>query len=97
MSPFAVTGGWLLTMGTMKRGFKNLRQIWELLIVENWHLTDLFCSPPASAPTQPIFAPIYTKYGAIPFCDDNPIDIWRLGSVNAQLSGCSPPAGGNAM
>jgi hypothetical protein len=35
MSPFAVTGGWILSMGTMKRGFKKLRDIWELLIVED--------------------------------------------------------------
>jgi hypothetical protein len=33
-------------MGTMKRGFKKLRHIWELLIVEDWPLTELFCPPP---------------------------------------------------
>jgi hypothetical protein len=26
----------MLSMGTMKRGFKKLRHIWELLIVEDW-------------------------------------------------------------
>ena len=46
VSPFAVSGGWILSMGNMKRGFKKLRDIWELLIVEDWPLTELFCPPP---------------------------------------------------
>lgn len=77
----------------LKRGFKTLKQIWELLIVEDWHLTDLFCPPPK----EPVYVdPTHSKYSAIPFCDDDPIDIWRLGVVNAESSGRSPP-GGDAM
>jgi hypothetical protein len=36
-------GGWILNMGTtLQRKFKSLRQIWDLLNVEDWYLTDLF-------------------------------------------------------
>ncbi|MCC3575258.1 MAG: hypothetical protein JGK30_26030 [Microcoleus sp. PH2017_40_RAT_O_B] len=36
-------GGWLLSMGaTLQRKFRSLRQIWELLNVEDWYLNDLF-------------------------------------------------------
>jgi len=93
----AVTGGWILSMGkNLKRGFKKLRQIWELLSQEDWHLTDLFYPPPKEPVyIAPIFAPIHSRYSAIPFCDDGLIDTWSLG-VNAASSGRSPP-GGEAM
>ena len=84
-------------MGTRKRGFKKLRHIWELLIVEDWPLTELFCLPPLPVVQQSILTATHTRYSVIPFGDDDPIDIWRLGSVNAQLSGEEPPAGGDAM
>jgi hypothetical protein len=36
-------GGWLINMGSaLQRKFKSLRQIWELLNVEDWNLSDLF-------------------------------------------------------
>lgn len=35
-------GGWLLSMGSLQRRFKSLRQIWDLLNVEDWFLSDLF-------------------------------------------------------
>jgi len=94
----ALTGGWLLTMGErLKRGFKTLKEIWELLTVDDWHLTDLFCPPPKEPVyVAPLFAPIHSKYSAVPFCDDDLIDIWSLG-VSAVSSGRSPPAGGEAM
>jgi hypothetical protein len=90
----ALTGGWLLTMGKkLKRGFKTLKEIWELLIVDDWHLTDLFCPPPKEPVyVAPLFAPVRNKYSAVPFCDDDLIDTWRLG-VNAALTGRSPPGG----
>ncbi len=88
----------MLTVGEkLKRGFKTLKEIWELLIVDDWHLTDLFCPPPKEPVyIAPLFAPIHSKYSAVPFCDDDPIDIWSLG-VNAVSNGRSPPAGGEAM
>jgi hypothetical protein len=94
----ALTGGWLLTMGQkLKRGFKKLKDIWELLIADEWNLTDLFCPPPKEPVyIAPIFAPIHSKYSAIPFSDDGLIDTWSLG-VNAVSSGRAPPAGGDAM
>jgi hypothetical protein len=94
----ALTGGWLLTMGEkLKRGFKTLKEIWELLTVDDWHLTDLFCPPPKEpVSVAPLLAPIRSKYSAVPFCDDDLIDIWSLG-INAVSSGRLPPAGGEAM
>ncbi len=36
-------GGWLLSMGSsLRRKFKSLRQIWDLLIVGDWILSELF-------------------------------------------------------
>lgn len=33
---------YVLKMGTLIRAFKSLREIWEILIQEDWHLTDIF-------------------------------------------------------
>lgn len=38
-------GGWLLSMGSLRRKFKFLRQIWDLLVVGDWFLADLFDEP----------------------------------------------------
>ncbi len=88
----------MLTMGEkLKRGFNKLKEIWELLIADDGHLRDLFCPlPKEPVYVAPIFAPIHSRYSAIPFCDDDLIDIWSLG-VNAVSNGRSPPAGGDAM
>jgi len=89
-------GNWILSMGRLKRSFKKLRDIWDLLIVGDWFLEDLFFPPPPPPAVQkPLFASIHSKYSAIPFCDDDLIDTWSLG-VNVALSGRSPP-GGEAM
>ena len=88
---------WVAAGLSPRQGFKTLKEIWELLIVDDWHLTDLFCPPPKEPVyIAPLFAPIYSKYSAVPFCDDDPIDIWSLG-VNAVSNSRSPPAGGEAM
>jgi len=95
-----VKSGWLLTWGTAKRHFKRLKEIWDILILDDWPLTDIFSplppSPPSPQAAKPLFAPIYSRYSAIPFCDDDLIDLWSLG-VNVASSGRSPPAGGEAM
>ena len=89
-------GNWILSMGRLKRSFKKLRDIWDLLIIEDWYLTDLFSPPPLPVAKKSIFtAATHTRYSAIPFCDDGLIDTWRLG-VNVVSSGRSPP-GGEAM
>jgi hypothetical protein len=64
----ALTGGWMVTMGEkLKRGFNKLKEIWELLIADDWHLTDLFCPlPKEPVYVAPIFAPIHSRYSAIP-------------------------------
>ena len=35
-------GGWLLSLGSMVRKFKSLVQIWDILCLESWSLSDLF-------------------------------------------------------
>jgi hypothetical protein len=92
-------GSWILSMGPLKRSFRKLRQIWDLLIVDDWYLDELFSPPPPPPPplaAKPLFAPIYSRYSAIPFCDDDLIDLWSLG-VNVAANGRSPPAGGDAI
>jgi hypothetical protein len=93
----AFNGGWVLSMGEkLKRGFKTLKEIWELLIVDDWFLGDIFSPPPRPEAKESIFSKAArTKYSAIPFSDDDLIDIWSL-RVNAVSSGRSPP-GGEAM
>jgi hypothetical protein len=90
-------GNWILSMGRLRRSFKKLRDIWDLLIVDDWYLTDLFSPPPLPVAKKTLFtAATHTRYSAVPFCDDGLIDSWSLG-VNAVSSGRSPPAGGEAM
>jgi len=88
-------GNWVLSMGRLRRTFKKLRDIWDLLVVDDWFLEDLFSPLPPPIAPKPLFAPIHSKYSAVPFCDDNLIDTWSLG-VNVASSGRSPP-GGEAM
>jgi hypothetical protein len=88
-------GNWILSMGRLRRSFKKLRDIWDLLIVDDWFLEDLFSPPPPQIVPKPLFARIHSKYSAIPFCDDGLIDTWSIG-VNVASSGRSPP-GGEAM
>jgi len=89
-------GNWILSMGRLRRSFKKLRDIWDLLISDDWYLMDLFSPPPPQAVPKPLFAPARSRYSAIPFCDDGLIDNRSLG-VNVASSGRSPPAGGEAM
>jgi len=89
-------GKWTLSMGHLKRNFKKLRDIWDLLITDDWYLMDLFSPPPLPVTPKPLFAPIHSRYSAVPFCDDGQIDTWSLG-VHAVSSGRAPPAGGDAM
>jgi hypothetical protein len=89
-------GNWILSMGPLRRNFKKLRDIWDLLIVDDWFLEDLFSPPPPPAAQEPLFAPVHSKCSIIPFCDNGLIDTWSLG-INAELSGRPPPAGGEAM
>lgn len=39
---------WQLRLGKLTRLFRSLREIWELLIQEDWYLSDIF--PPAPPP-----------------------------------------------
>jgi len=41
-----VAGGWLLKLGTKVRRFKRLKEIWELLMVDDWSLSDIFPPEP---------------------------------------------------
>ena len=65
MSLIRLKSGWELRMGHLKRRFRFLKQIWELLIVEDWFLSDVFPPDPPVKKTQcprlpfrhPILAP----------------------------------------
>lgn len=95
------TGEWILSMGSMTRQFKRLKQIWELLIPEEWNLMDLF-DPLHFAPrprlpkaqwlgNTPFRQAIESKYLSIPFCDDKLIDIWSLEPAHAAGGDRAPP------
>lgn len=45
-----VTGGWLLKLGQLTRRFRSLKDIWSILIQDNWLLSDIF-PPQFQAPT----------------------------------------------
>lgn len=92
-----IGGGWLLSLGPLKRGFKKLREIWELLVSGDWYLSDIFPAPPPPPALKPLFPPIFSRFGAIPFCDDELIDTYALGFAGVGSSGRSPPGGGDAM
>lgn len=38
-------GKWVLSMGQVSRTFARLREIWEILIQEDWNLSDIFPLP----------------------------------------------------
>lgn len=65
-----VTGGWMLKLGNLQRRFKRLREIWELLIVDSWILSEIFTTPepvrvrrvlPRPILRNPSIAPSYGK------------------------------------
>ena len=58
-----VRGGWELSMGRLKRRFRQLTQIWEIFIQEDWHLSDVF--PPArrQPPRLPLRHPVLAPRG----------------------------------
>lgn len=62
-----VKGGWQLTLGHMVRRFRFLKQIWELLVQEDWFLGDIFPptrepqSPPVARPRLPFRAPVLAR------------------------------------
>lgn len=47
--------GWELSMGSLKRRFRSLKDIWELLTQEDWFLSDIF--PPAQRAPKKRCAP----------------------------------------
>jgi hypothetical protein len=53
-------GGWLLSMGSsLRRRFKSLRQIWDLLIVGDWILSELFDDQQSTS--KPLIKPSWFK------------------------------------
>ena len=61
-----VRGGWELSMGRLKRRFRQLKEIWEILIQEDWHLSDVFPPPPDKRqhrPRLPLRHPILAPRG----------------------------------
>lgn len=92
-----VGGGWLLSMGPLKRTFKKLRHIWDLLTVGDWYLSDLFDPPPPPTAPKPLFPPKFSRFSSIPSCDDDMIDSYALGFAGVGSCGRSPPGGGDAM
>lgn len=40
------SGGWVLKFGNLRRRFRYLRQIWEILITDDWVLSSVFSPPP---------------------------------------------------
>lgn len=82
MSLSRVPGGWLLKLGHLARRFRKLSQIWEILLPDDWALSDIFTEPapktrsrsitaPRLMPRNPSIAPAATPALAIPFCDSD--------------------------
>ena len=58
--------GWLLKMGKFSRQFKRLREIWELLVTEDWVLTEIFAIPDPNFVRKTDAKPILPKrYGSL--------------------------------
>lgn len=76
-----VPGGWLLKLGSLARRFRKLSQIWEILLQDDWVLSEVFTEPvkvrsrsipvPRLLPRNPSIAPAATPVLAIPFCDSD--------------------------
>jgi len=77
-----VAGGWLLKLGHLTRQFRKLSDIWNILNVDDWSLTEIFEVPPKQKPKpvlrfprrNPSLAPAYAPALAtepLPFCDDS--------------------------
>lgn len=53
-----IKGGWLLKLGrSLSRRFRKLSQIWELLIQDDWSLSELFTEPPKTRSRPPLPPP----------------------------------------
>lgn len=51
--------GWLLKLGHLERRFRFLKQIWQILIQDDWALSDVFPpEPPAHRPRLPFRHPV---------------------------------------
>lgn len=82
-------GGWLLSMGTTsRRKFKSLRQIWELLNVEDWFLSDLFdetlvVKPKLRSRNKGISSAFDFANSLIGGARQNSFDVWNHFTVDA--------------
>lgn len=54
-------GRWILKMGHLTRSFKRLGQLWELLIADNWYLSDIFPPPEPPKERRSFFPPPWLK------------------------------------
>lgn len=53
-----VGGGWVLSMGeNLRRSFKTLREIWDLLTQDDWCLSDIFPQRVGDTPLVPSIKP----------------------------------------
>lgn len=52
-----IAGGWRLKLGHKQRRFKSLKEIWELLLADDWHLGDIFPDEHKVCYTSPGIAP----------------------------------------
>lgn len=59
-------GGWLLTLGHKVRRFKSLKEIWELLLADDWYLGDIFPSEHKVCYSTPGVAPRIEEDSRLP-------------------------------
>lgn len=62
-----VASSWELSLGHLKRRFRALKEIWELMIAEDWHLGEIFPSDGrrGKQPRKPIRYPVLAPW--LPF------------------------------
>lgn len=56
-----VGGRWILKLGHMTRSFKRLGQLWELLIKDDWKLSEIFPPPEPIRERRSFFPPPWLK------------------------------------
>lgn len=70
---------WVLSMGSiLNRKFKNLREIWDLITQEDWHLSDIFPQTSADPPPKQVSPKLPQRHPPlVPSMNASTTAFWR--------------------